>query len=91
MSPIQRSWFGNLMGCWSLALSPSFVISQHLMRTFSPYELNPFDINPLRDIVADFFDFGIINNATAPKLVAPHCSTEYPYCSCCRTLMGFGA
>ena len=28
-----------------------------LTRTFSPYELNPFDINPLREIVAKHVDF----------------------------------
>jgi NTE family protein len=68
MSPIQRSWFDIMMGRWSLDLSPSFIFSQHLTRTFSPYEFNPFDMNPLRDIVVEFFNFDVINKADTPKL-----------------------
>ncbi len=67
-SPIQRTFFDILMGRWSLDLSPGFIMTQHLQRMFSPYQLNPFDINPLRDIVADFFDFAIVNRPEAPKL-----------------------
>ncbi len=68
LSPIQRSPLDRLLGRWSLAESPSFILSQYLTRTFSPYETNPFDINPLRDIVAKCFDFDAINAATRPKL-----------------------
>jgi len=67
-SPIQRTFFDRLMGRWSLDLSPGFVASQHLQRAFSTYELNPMGFNPLRDIVADFFDFDIVNQKDAPKL-----------------------
>jgi NTE family protein len=67
-SPIQRSFFDVMMGRWSLDLSPSFLLFDSLTRTFSPYEFNPFNINPLRDIVADFFDFDVINRAPSPKL-----------------------
>jgi len=68
MSPIQRSFFDMIMGRWSLDKSPSFILFEHLTRTFSPYEFNPLGINPLRDIVVEFFDFGVINNAKSPKL-----------------------
>jgi NTE family protein len=67
-SPIQRTFFDMLMGRWSLDLSPPFILSQHLQRTFSPYQLNPMGINPLRDIVANFFDFDIVNHPQSPKL-----------------------
>ena len=67
-SPMQRTFFDILMGRWSLDLSPGFIASQQLQRMFSPYELNPFGINPLRDIVAEFFDFGIVNHPKSPKL-----------------------
>ncbi len=68
MSPIQRSFFDVMMGRWSLDLSPGFILFEHLSRTFSPYELNPLNFNPLREIVADFFDFDVINRPQAPKL-----------------------
>ncbi len=67
-SPIQRTWFDRLMGRWSLDLSPPFIISQYLRSTFSPYQFNPLDINPLRDLVAAFFDFEVINKAPNHKL-----------------------
>ena len=67
-SPIQRTFFDMLMGRWSLDLSPGFVAWQHLGRAFSPYQFNPFEINPLRDIVVEFFDFDVINKAASPQL-----------------------
>lgn len=67
-SPLQRTFFDKFMGRWSLDLSPGFMISQHLQRMFSPYQLNPLDINPLRDIVVDFFDFDVINKSKDHKL-----------------------
>ena len=68
MGPIQRSFFDVMMGRWSLDMSPSFIMFEHFTRTFSPYEFNPLDINPLRDIVAEVFDFDVLNNARLPKL-----------------------
>lgn len=67
-SPLQRTFFDFLMGRWSLDLSPAFVLSQHVQRAFSPYELNPLGINPLRDIVAELFDFDVVNGPKSPKL-----------------------
>ncbi len=67
-SPIQRTPFDMMMGRWSLDLSPAFILSQHVQRAFSPYELNPMGINPLRDLVAGFFDFDLVNDPGAPKL-----------------------
>jgi NTE family protein len=39
-----------------------------LTRTFSPYEFNPFDINPLRDMLDDCVDFEAIRSHEAIKL-----------------------
>jgi NTE family protein len=38
-------------------LPPAFKPLLSLLRYFSPYQLNPFDINPLRDILAKQIDF----------------------------------
>ncbi|MGI9479949.1 MAG: patatin-like phospholipase family protein [Hyphomicrobiaceae bacterium] len=67
-SPIQRSLFDRLTGRWSLDLSPTFLWSQLLTRMLSPYQFNPLDINPLRDIVIECFDFDVINSAATPRL-----------------------
>jgi NTE family protein len=42
---------------WNIDHSPPFAFFDLVTRLFSPYELNPFDINPLRDIIADMVDF----------------------------------
>ena len=39
-----------------------------LTRIFSPYQLNPFDINPLRDIVAKVVDFEALRSRGATRL-----------------------
>lgn len=56
-SPIQRSIWARMHGNWSLADSPSYVLFDLMSRLASPYDLNPFDHNPLRDLVENFVDF----------------------------------
>jgi NTE family protein len=48
-----------------------------LLRFFSPYQLNPLDINPLRDILARQIDFERLRNACRIKLfiAATHVNT----------------
>ena len=67
-SPIRRSIVDVLMGNWSLDASPGYVLMDHLSRVFSPYDLNPFDFNPLRDVVAKCIDFDRINHRNSVRL-----------------------
>ncbi len=56
-SPIQRSPLDRLMGRWSLDTSPAYVMMDLMSRLFSPYDLNPLDLHPLRDILGESIDF----------------------------------
>ena len=56
-SPLQRSFFDRLMGRWSLDTSPVYVGMDLMSRLLSPYDLNPFGLNPLRGILAEGIDF----------------------------------
>ena len=56
-SPLQRSFFDRLMGRWSLDTSPVYVAMDLMSRLVSPYDLNPFGLNPLRGILAESVDF----------------------------------
>lgn len=56
-SPLQRSPFDVLIGRWTLDTSPFFVATDLMSRLFSPYDLNPGGVNPLRDILAETIDF----------------------------------
>jgi len=42
---------------WPFALTPAYLAYQAVTNTFSPYQLNPLDYNPLRDILNDVVDF----------------------------------
>lgn len=56
-SPIQRSWLDRMMGRWTLETSPSYVAMDLMSRLFSPYDLNPLGLNPLRGVLAESIDF----------------------------------
>ncbi|MEM6489245.1 MAG: patatin-like phospholipase family protein [Pseudomonadota bacterium] len=67
-SPVQRSVMARAMGIWSLEYSPIYRFFDGLTQAFSPYELNPLNINPLRRILDDTFDFALVNAPEAPRL-----------------------
>jgi len=67
-SPIQRSLWDRVGGRWSLDANPAYLFFEQLTRQFSPYELNPLDINPLRDLVAREVDFERVNSCDALKV-----------------------
>lgn len=67
-SPIQRDLWARISGNWSLESSPNYLFFDHLSRIFSPYELNPLNLNPLRDLVAGIVDFDRVNRCTAIKV-----------------------
>jgi len=56
-SPIQRSLIARAMGTWSLTSSPSYIFFDMLTRVASPYDLNPMELNPLRNLLDEIVDF----------------------------------
>ena len=56
-SPLQRSLLDRLMGRWSLDTSPAYIAIDLMSRVLSPYDLNPFGLNPLRGVLAESIDF----------------------------------
>jgi NTE family protein len=56
-SPLQRTLFDRMAGRWTLDSSPVFIGFDLLSRLYSPYDLNPFGFNPLKDILGDSIDF----------------------------------
>lgn len=67
-SPIQRSPWDQLTNRFSLDNSPGYLFFEFLTRQFSPYELNPLNINPLRDLVASLVDFKRVNHCETLKV-----------------------
>ncbi|AHB49115.1 alpha/beta hydrolase [Hyphomicrobium nitrativorans NL23] len=56
-SPFQRGPLDRVLGKWTLDNSPVFIGMDLLSRLFSPYDLNPGNANPLRDILSEMIDF----------------------------------
>ena len=67
-SPLQQSWFDRLFGSYSLDFSPSYQIFDLMTRVLSPYQLNPSDINPLRELLVDSIDFDRLRSCRDIKL-----------------------
>ena len=67
-SPIQRAPIDVLMGNWSLDLSVGYHAMNALTRMFSPYQLNPLNMNPLRDVLESCIDFDYVQECTSIKL-----------------------
>lgn len=67
-SPVKRAPIDVLMGNWSLDRSVGYHAMDALSRVFSPYQLNPLNMNPLRDVLEDCIDFTCVHNCTKIKL-----------------------
>ena len=67
-SPVQRTPWDVLWGNWSIENTPGYLWFDALSRVVSPYVANPFDSNPLRDVVKRQIDFERVRAASGPKL-----------------------
>ncbi|MFO0996749.1 MAG: patatin-like phospholipase family protein [Alphaproteobacteria bacterium] len=56
-SPLQPTFLDRLTHNHSLELSPTFIAFDLLTRVLSPYEFNPFNHNPLRNVLEQTVDF----------------------------------
>jgi NTE family protein len=63
MSPLQRSPLDRMLNRWTLDGSPAYLAMDVMSRLVSPYTINPFGINPLRDIVVEAVDFEALAKA----------------------------
>lgn len=68
LSPIKRSPIDVLFGSWSLDSSPGYMAMDLISRVASPYDLNPININPLRDLIEETIDFSSVRECSAIKL-----------------------
>jgi len=59
LSPIQPTVFDRLMGNKSLENSMPFMVFDMVTRVMSPYQFNPFNLNPLRHVLENSVDFEV--------------------------------
>ncbi|MGO2132534.1 MAG: patatin-like phospholipase family protein [Halomonas sp.] len=67
-SPIKRSPLSVLTGSWDMGYSPTNVMIDLFSRVASPYDINPLNINPLRDLVESTIDFEKVRACSVLKL-----------------------
>ena len=65
-SLLQPSWYDRVQGNWGLPWSPSFLTFDLVTRLFSPYEFNPLNLNPLKEVLESVVDFSVLRSPDAP-------------------------
>jgi NTE family protein len=68
MSPVQRNLLDRFLGNWSFDKNPAFIALDVASRFLSPYDFNPFKINPLREILEREVDFAAVRACKEVKL-----------------------
>ena len=64
--PLQPTPLDRIFGNRSLESSPAFVLFDLMTRLFSPYQLNPLNFNPLRQVLEQTVDFEAIRSTECP-------------------------
>jgi NTE family protein len=67
-SPLRRSCWDVMTGNWNLDHSPAYLGMDLLSRMASPYDLNPLNLNPLRDLLLSQVDFDRVRSCNRVKL-----------------------
>jgi NTE family protein len=67
-SPIQRAPIDMMFGNWSIDASPGYMFFDLLSKMASPYQLNPLNLNPLKDIIEHIVDFDKLRAGSGVKL-----------------------
>lgn len=67
-SPMRRTAVDVWRGVWNLDSSPAYLWFDLLSRVASPYDVNPFRLNPLRDLVNELVDFERVRACSTMKV-----------------------
>jgi NTE family protein len=67
-SVMQPSWIDQLISPGSLDYSPGWIMMDTLSRVWSPYQMNPTNYHPLRDILSEQIDFERLARSDKIKL-----------------------
>jgi len=67
-SPIKRAPIDVMMGYWSLDRSLGYQMMDAMSRMFSPYQLNPMNMNPLKEVLEGCVDFSCVQSCNSIDL-----------------------
>ncbi len=66
LGPLQPTSIDRMLGDHRLSWSPIFSMIGFVTRMLSPYQFNPANYNPLRDVVEQSIDFGVLQQPNCP-------------------------
>jgi NTE family protein len=72
----KRSIFDQMFGNWNIDTSPAAMMMEMMGRNFSPYQSNPLNLNPVRDILNETLDIAKVRNCAAFKLFVAATNVE---------------
>jgi len=75
-SPLRRTPIDVFMGNWNLDSSPVYLMFDLLGRVASPYEFNPLNLNPLRDLLDGLVDFDRVRACDRLKIFVSATNVE---------------
>lgn len=67
-SPFRQTPWEKALNGFSLDRSPWYVLTDMMLRLLSPYQFNPLNFNPLRDVLEAHVDFAALRAASPLKL-----------------------
>jgi len=67
-SLFQPSIFDKMSGSFGLDFAPGYVLTNMFCQLLSPYQLNPFNLNPLKHLLEEVVDFQRLRRQTAVNL-----------------------
>ncbi|MFQ3623623.1 MAG: patatin-like phospholipase family protein [Acetobacteraceae bacterium] len=74
LTPLQPCWLDLLVSPGNMTYSPAWRLADLMTRQVSPYELNPTNANPLRDLLEGLVDFARLRAGDGPPLFV--CATN---------------
>src|SRR5580704_15459236 len=66
LGPLQPTPFDRMLADHKLSWSPVFSVIGFVTRVLSPYQFNPTNYNPLRDVVEQSIDFEVLQRPDCP-------------------------
>ena len=67
---LQPSILAKMIGNFGLNYSPSYMLTNMLCQFLSPYQFNPFNLNPLKDLLEEIVDFQKSSSANSGETLS---------------------
>lgn len=75
---LQPGLYDRILGGGNMDYSPSYLAFDFFTQVFSPYQFNPLDVNPLRELLLELVDFDALRGCHKTRLFV--CATNVRRC-----------